>query len=192
MLPPLRCGDGEAALVAGFNELIAGPADVLLVSGATSVGLEDLMPQVLARCGELEVHGIAVRPASPTGIGRLGDGRRVFLLPGNPLSCLCAHELLVGPWLRACGGRPDPWELPHARTTVPLARKLTSKLGRTDFVRMRLDAEHQAIPVATAGASNLSGAVIADGFSLVPSASEGAAAGEAITVYLFDGPGSTA
>ena len=74
VLPTLRARDGEAALTAGFNDLSEGPADVLLVAGATSVGLEDLMPQVLARAGALEIHGIAVRPASPTGVGRLHDG----------------------------------------------------------------------------------------------------------------------
>ena len=186
-LPTLRARDGEAALQAGFDELSAGTADVLLVAGATSVGLEDLMPQVLARAGRLEVHGVAVRPASPTGLGRLHDGRRVFLLPGNPVSCLCAYELIVGPWIRALGGRRDPWRYPHASVVLPLAHKLTSKIGRTDFVRVRVHAG-QIDPVATSGASNLSSTVVADGFVIVASDSEGAGPGERARVYLFDGP----
>jgi molybdopterin molybdotransferase len=187
LLPTLRARDGEPALTAAFKNMCEGPADVLLVVGATSVGLEDLMPQVLARAGTLEIHGIAVRPASPTGIGRLHDGRRVFLLPGNPVSCLCAFELLVGPWLRALGGRPHPWTFPHAARTFTLARKLSSMVGRVDFVRMRVTAD-QAEPIATSGASNLSSTVIADGFTLVPADSEGAAPGDPVTVYLFDEP----
>ena len=186
-LPTLRARDGEAALTAGFADLSAGTADVLLVSGATSVGLEDLMPQVLARAGTLDVHGVAVRPASPTGLGRLPDGRRVFLLPGNPVSCLCAHELLLGPWLRALAGRPQPWSFPHPSALKTLARKLSSKIGRTDFVRMRVRG-HDTEPVATAGASNLSSTVIADGFTIVDSDSEGAAPGAQVRVYLFDAP----
>src|SRR5918912_97345 len=66
------------------------PADVLLVSGGSSVGQEDHAPAVLAELGELAVHGVALRPASPTGVGFLksvsGGGRPVFLLPGNPVS----------------------------------------------------------------------------------------------------------
>lgn len=188
VLPTLRARDGEAALTAGFQDLSEGTADVLLVAGATSVGLEDLMPQILARVGELEVHGVAVRPASPTGVGRLRDGRRVFLLPGNPVSCLCAFELLVGPTLRALGGRPGPWALPHATRTLPLARKLSSKVGRTDFVRVRVH-DDQVEPIATSGASNLSSTVLADGFTIVASDSEGAGPGEPVVVHLFDGPG---
>ena len=145
------------------------------------------MPRVLAQAGTLEVHGVAVRPASPTGLGRLHDGRRVFLLPGNPVSCLCAYELMVGPWLRALGGRPHPWSFPHARVTLPLARKISSKVGRTDFVRVRVSAG-QVEPVATSGASNLSSTVIADGFVIVPSDSEGAGPGEPVRVHLFDAP----
>ena len=186
-LPTLRARDGEAALTAGFADLSSGTADVLLVAGATSVGLEDLMPQVLARVGALEVHGVAVRPASPTGVGHLHDGRRVFLLPGNPVSCLCAHELLVGPWLRALAGRPRPWAFPQPVVTLPLAHKLISKLGRTDFVRVRI-ADGHVHPVATAGASNLSSTVIADGFTIVASDSEGAGPGELVRVRLFDAP----
>src|SRR5262245_10999316 len=63
-------------------------ADVVIVSGGSSVGLEDLAPTLLATHGELAVHGIAMRPSSPTGFGRL-EHRLVFLLPGNPVSCLC-------------------------------------------------------------------------------------------------------
>lgn len=191
LLPTLRSRDGEAALTAGFADLSGGSADVLLVAGATSVGLEDLMPRVLARAGTLEIHGIAVRPASPTGVGRLRDGRRVFLLPGNPVSCLCAFELLVGPWLRALGQRPDPWAFPHPARTLPLARKLSSKVGRADFVRMRVRDGH-AEPIATSGASNLSSAVVADGFTLVPADSEGAGPGDPVIVHLFDAPGAHA
>src|SRR5215471_17919082 len=66
--------------------LTGSDADVLLVSGGSSVGQEDHAPRVLAEVGELAVHGVALRPASPTGLGFLG-GRPVFLLPGNPVSC---------------------------------------------------------------------------------------------------------
>ena len=79
-------------------------ADVVLVSGGSSVGQEDHVPTLLAEHGELAIHGIAMRPSSPTGMGRL-DGRLVFLLPGNPVSCLCAYDFFAGRAIRALGGR---------------------------------------------------------------------------------------
>src|SRR5262245_16329716 len=64
-------------------------ADVLLISGGSSVGKEDHAPRAVAELGELAVHGVALRPASPLGVGYLPPGGVVFLLPGNPVSCLC-------------------------------------------------------------------------------------------------------
>ena len=40
-------------------------------SGGSSVGIEDLAPMLVAEHGELAIHGIAMRPSSPTGLGRL-------------------------------------------------------------------------------------------------------------------------
>jgi molybdopterin molybdotransferase len=65
--------------------LLQCEADVILVSGGSSVGREDHAPRLVAELGTLPVHGIALRPASPTGLGFI-DGRSVFLLPGNPVS----------------------------------------------------------------------------------------------------------
>src|SRR4029453_12346615 len=40
-----------------------GP-DIIIVSGGSSVGIEDLAPSLVAKHGELAVHGIAMRPSS--------------------------------------------------------------------------------------------------------------------------------
>ena len=81
--PGLVRDDRDAILAA-----LQADADVVIVSGGSSVGIEDLAPMLVATHGELAVHGIAMRPSSPTGLGRLGH-RLVFLLPGNPVSA-CA------------------------------------------------------------------------------------------------------
>src|SRR5262249_55806521 len=145
-------------------------------------GLEDHAPQVVTEGGELCVHGVALRPASPAGVGFL-SGRPIFLLPGNPVSCLCAYDLFAGRAVRLLGGRS--MALPYRSTTVPLASKLVSMVGRVDYVRVRLT-EQGAEPLATSGASILSSTVKADGFLLVPADSEGQAAGEEVMVYLYD------
>src|SRR5688572_27166172 len=67
-------------------------ADVIIVTGGSSVGIEDLAPTLVAEHGELAVHGIAMRPSSPTGMGRIGQ-RLGFLLPATPVSALWAYDL---------------------------------------------------------------------------------------------------
>ncbi|HVY44940.1 MAG TPA: gephyrin-like molybdotransferase Glp [Minicystis sp.] len=158
--------------------------DVVLVSGGSSVGPEDHAPVVLAELGELLVHGVAMRPASPAGFGFVG-ARPVFLLPGNPVSCLAAYEFFAGPTIRALGGRRRAW--PHPRVRGVLAAKIASELGRTDYVRVALDGG-RVTPIMTSGASILSSTTRADGVVLVPADREGHAEGEAVEVLLYDAP----
>ena len=157
-------------------------ADVVLVSGGSSVGQEDHAPQLLAELGTLDFHGVSMRPSSPAGCGRIG-ARLVFLLPGNPVSCLCAYEFFAGPSLRALGGRSRAW--PHRRVRVPLARKIASEVGRTDYVRVAIE-DGRALPIATAGASILSSTVRAAGAVIVPRELEGMPEGAEVEVRLYD------
>jgi molybdopterin molybdotransferase len=156
--------------------------DVLLVSGGTSVGREDHTPRLVAELGELPVHGVALRPAAPAGIGFIA-GRPVFLLPGNPVSCLCAYDLFAGRAVRLLGGRSD--DLPYPTADRPTAVAIPSIAGRMDYVRVRLTGAGVE-PVAAKGASILSTTVIADGFVLVPPDREGYAAGEVVTIHRYD------
>jgi molybdopterin molybdotransferase len=159
-------------------------ADVVLFAGCSSVGQEDHAPGLVAELGELAVHGVALRPASPTGVGFLA-GRPAFLLPGNPVSCLCAYDLFAGRAVRRLGGRRPG--LPYQTARLPLAGKVASAVGRVDYVRVCIR-DGQAEPLAVSGASMLSTTTAADGFVLVPRDSEGFPAGHEITVHLYDGP----
>jgi len=156
--------------------------DALLVSGGSSVGQEDHAPRLVAELGTLDFHGVAMRPSSPAGIGRIDD-RFVFLLPGNPVSCLCAYEFFAGPTLRALGGRPRAW--PHRRVRLPLARKIGSQIGRVDYVRVAIE-QGAVVPLATSGASILSSTVRAAGAVIVPRGLEGLPEGAEVEVLLYD------
>ena len=162
--------------------LLDPAGDLVLVSGGSSVGAEDYAPLVVAQHGELLVHGVAMRPSSPAGVGRLG-GRLVFLLPGNPVSCLCAYDFFAGPAVRLLGGRSPDW--PHRQVRASLARKIASAVGRVDYVRVRLTPAGVE-PLAISGASILSSTIRADGFVIVGRDSEGHAPGEEVLVYLYD------
>jgi molybdopterin molybdotransferase len=175
---PLVPDDPDALLAA----LRDPPADVVLVSGGSSVGEEDHAPQLLARHGELAIHGVAMRPSSPTGMGKL-DGRLVFLLPGNPVSCLCAYDFFAGRAIRALGGRGTEWPYPRAR--LPLARKLSSPIGRVDYARVVVESG-LAVPLSVGGASVLTTTTRADGFVMVPGDSEGYPAGAEVDVFIYD------
>jgi molybdopterin molybdotransferase len=164
------------------DALLAPGADVILVSGGSSVGSEDHAPRLIAEVGELAIHGIAMRPSSPAGIGRIGEAL-VFLLPGNPVSCLCAYDFFAGRAIRLRGGRSPEW--PHVTRQCIVARKIVSAVGRVDYCRVRL-VDGRVEPIALSGASILSSTTRADGFVIVPSESEGYGPDAEVTVYLYD------
>jgi molybdopterin molybdotransferase len=205
MLAPLIARDGGLATIVGplpddRDRLRAeicravATADSLLISGGSSTGPEDHAPSLVAELGTLPVHGVALRPASPTGLGFLNVQRDqggfatnlaipVVLLPGNPVSCLCAYDVFAGPIIRRLGGRPIGW--PYRSVEAPLAQKLVSVVGRVDYARVRIE-QGRVAPLAVSGASILSSTTRADGFVIIPSDREGYRAGTTVTVMLYD------
>jgi molybdopterin molybdotransferase len=174
-----RLGDDPGVIRAA---LLAAGADVILVSGGSSVGREDYAPQLLAEVGELAVHGVSMRPSSPAGVGRIGE-TLVFLLPGNPVSCLCAYDFFAGRGIRLLGGRSPEW--PYRARQAVVGRKIVSAIGRVDYCRVRL-VDDKVDPIALSGASILSSTTRADGFVIVPAQSEGYGPSMEVTVYLYD------
>ncbi|HXP85539.1 MAG TPA: gephyrin-like molybdotransferase Glp [Bryobacteraceae bacterium] len=162
-------------------EALHADADIVIVSGGSSVGIEDLAPTLVAEHGELAVHGIAMRPSSPTGLGRIGH-RLVVLLPGNPVSSLCAYDFFAGRAIRALGGRDKAW--PYRAMRAKLSRKISSPIGRLDYARVKI-VDGLIEPLSVAGASMLSSTTRADGFLIVSDDSEGFAAGAEVEVWLY-------
>ena len=190
--PGLVRDDGDAILEALVGSIAprppeGGPSDslpkpdIVIVSGGSSVGIEDLAPMLVATHGVLAVHGIAMRPSSPTGMGTIAN-RLVFLLPGNPVSALCAYDFFAGRAIRALGGRSKEW--PYRRVRATLARKISSPIGRVDYARVRIE-DGRVEPLSVAGASVLTSTTRADGFVIVADDSEGFAAGTDVDVFLY-------
>jgi molybdopterin molybdotransferase len=169
----------KAALVAAARD-----ADLVLVSGGSSAGPEDHVPEIIAELGRLLFHGLALRPAGPTGLGQIAENDcTIVMMPGNPVSCLCAYDFVAGPIVRRLGGQPGLW--PYRAVALPLARKLTSAIGRLDYARVRIRGG-RVEPVSSSGASILSSVSRADGFVIVPPELEGYAAGAIVTVWCYD------
>lgn len=176
----IRCRDQRDEIAAAIT---APGADVVLISGGSSVGSEDHAPGIVSELGELPIHGVAMRPSSPAGVGRVRQSL-VFLLPGNPVSCLCAYDFFAGRAIRQLGGRSSKW--PYQQTRGSLASKIVSQIGRVDYCRVRVT-NGTIEPLALSGASILSSTTRATGFVIVPAPSEGCAAGTELDVWLYEG-----
>jgi molybdopterin molybdotransferase len=179
LLGPIVADDAHALREA--LEVSVRDSDCVLTVGGSSAGDEDRVPALVREVGELPVHGVALRPGGPAGIGFV-SGKPVFLLPGHPVSCLCAYDFLAGRAIRRLAGRHPEW--PYTKVRMSLAQEIPSQAGRTDYVRVRI--EHgKVLPVSTRGASILTSTTRAHGFVVVDKDIQGYAEGETVGVHLY-------
>jgi molybdenum cofactor synthesis domain-containing protein len=153
-------------------------ADLVLVSGGSSVGGRDFVLDVLARLGEIRFHGIAVKPGKPTVLAVIG-GTPVVGMPGNPTSCLSNGYLLVAPVVR-CMAHLPPVEprLVGAR----LGRTVTSPADRHQFYTVHV-IDGVAMP-AFKGSGDIT-SMAADGYFEIPVGVDRVEEGTEVTVTLF-------
>lgn len=157
----------------------AAGADLIVCSGGSSVGEQDLGAEILAARGEVLFHGIAVKPGKPTGFARLGR-QLVLAMPGNPTSCLSNAYVLLRPLVRQLAGRPaaDP-----AMREATLTRPVRSPADRLQFYPVRLDGD-AAHPVFK-GSGDVTSVSDADGWIEIPVGVGDVAAGSRVTVKLY-------
>ena len=167
-------------------------ADLILISGGSSVGVRDLTLTAIRDLPDAEilVHGVALRPGKPTILADLGQtpGKPLLGLPGHPASAAVVMEVLGRPLLLHLAGAGD--QSPWGRTvTAGLSRNLAGATGREDYVRVHLRREGATLwadPVL--GPSGLlSPLVKSDGLVMIPLGVEGLFKGEEVSVQLFGG-----
>ncbi len=156
-------------------------ADMILLSGGTSVGKRGHAPEVVALLGELLVHGIGISPGKPTALGIIDD-IPVVCLPGFPVAGLVALYFFVRPGIRRLASIP---EVPEFILKRRLAAKISSKIGYVNFIRVVFEGD-RVRPLAGAKAGALSSVSRADGFVLVPENVEGYEEGEEVDVFLIE------
>jgi molybdopterin molybdotransferase len=125
----------------------AAIADVVITSGGVSVGVYDLVKDVLEEIGGIDFWQVAMQPGRPLAVGRIGRAH-FFGLPGNPVASMLTFMLFVRPALYTLAGRrrifPEAWQ---ARAAEPMRKKT----GRREFKRGILEFHDGAWHVRTTG-----------------------------------------
>ncbi|TFF88644.1 MAG: molybdopterin molybdenumtransferase MoeA [Promethearchaeota archaeon] len=179
--------DNEQALMESLNNALN--YDIIAFTGGSSVGEFDLIPHVISKRNDSQmlVHGIAMRPGSPTAIFMIKN-KPVFCLPGFPVATMISFETFVGYTIRKM---MDANELdPRPKVKAILKRQIPSRFGRRDYVRVKLiydkeQGEYFAEPVRSSGSGIISSAVKADGIMEIPEDLEGYEKNSEIIVKLY-------
>lgn len=162
-------------------------AEVLLVSGGSSVGSRDFTASVFQSIpdSQLLIHGVSVSPGKPTILARCGT-KALWGLPGHPVSSLIVFWLFIRPLLqRISGVEPSP-VFPHV-VQARLSRNVPSAQGREDYVRVQLlQSENGLIAVPVFGKSGLiSNLARADGVIRIELNTEGLDKDTLVDAYLI-------
>jgi len=167
--------DDIAAIADAVQTAVGAGADIVMIVGGSSAGSEDFARAAIDRVGEILVHGITMMPGKPAIVGRV-SGAPVFGMPGYPVSTIMAFEELVQPLLAHLCGRSLAQ---RPRVEVLPTRKIASKLGVEEFVRVKIGQVGNRL-VATAlprGAGQITSITEADGIIRIPAHLEGIAEG---------------
>jgi putative molybdopterin biosynthesis protein len=157
--------------------------DMVLTVGGSSAGSEDYTRHAVDELGEVLVHGVTIMPGKPVLIGEIKD-KPIFGIPGYPVSAIVAFEQFVGPLISFMLGQP---EKERPKIQVEPTRKIASKLGLEEFIRVKLGAVGDkivAIPLPR-GAGCITTLTEADGIIRVPNNSEGINPQEPVTAELL-------
>jgi len=161
-------GEVEALLTSGGVDAVA------MIGGTGASGRDDTV-HALARSGSVEAHGIALLPGETAAFG-IANSRPVLLMPGR-LDAAVAVWLLIG---QAILARLRDGTEPLASSKSTLIGKITSTVGLTELVLVRQVGDgveplaSKYLPLATLAQ--------ADGWTVIPAASEGLPPGARITV----------
>ena len=110
--------------------------DVIVTTGGASSGEEDFISKLLLSEGEVYAWKVAIKPGRPIIMGSW-EGKHLFGLPGNPVAAFVCALIFLRPSLGRIAGEKS-WFKPLS-FKVGAAFEKSKKIGRTEFLRGRLE-----------------------------------------------------
>ncbi|MHC1784265.1 MAG: molybdopterin biosynthesis protein [Anaerolineaceae bacterium] len=167
--------------------------DLVLINAGSSAGSEDFTARAVETCGELLVHGVAVRPGHPVILGMIHDQSEdgkvakytpVVGVPGFPVSAALTGEIFVEPLIRIWTGRQEAGQV---EIEAVLSRKITSPAGDDEYLRVVVGQVGERVLAAPLprGAGVITSLVRADGISIIPAGIQGLEAGTKVKVRMY-------
>ena len=162
-----------------FKDLLKN-YDALITTGGTAISKGDVVVDIADQLGEVLIHGVSMRPGKPFAFAKVND-KPVFMLSGYPVAAMVQFDVLVQKNLEKMQNLDKPIQLVQKRAS----RKIPSTLGRTDYIRARVDGD-SVTPLNIKGSTMIKSMVDSDCYIVVEENLEGVFKGEECDVLLFD------
>ncbi|MCK4324484.1 MAG: molybdopterin biosynthesis protein, partial [Armatimonadetes bacterium] len=174
--------DEETALARAVSQATAD-SDIVLIIAGSSAGSRDFVPSIIARLGELLVHGVEMMPGKPLALGWI-DNTPIIGLPGYSVAAWMCLQEFARPLITRRLGLAE-YERPQVRAR--LQRKLPSTAGIEETLRVVMcDDGHQrtVVPLAR-GSGSIGSLAQAHGLLTIDQTREGLEAGTEVAVRLL-------
>jgi len=114
-------------------------ADMVVITGGSSVGTLDLVGEVLQSFPETEIlgHGLSIKPGKPTLLAEV-QGKPFLGLPGHPVSAMVIFHLFGKTILNILSGLSNEMK-PQLCRKARAGRNIPSVAGREDYARVKLE-----------------------------------------------------
>ena len=158
--------------------------DLIVTSGAVSIGEEDHIRDAIERVGTLHFCRLAIKPGKPVALGQI-RGVPLIGLPGNPVAVFVTFAEIARPMiLKLAGAAPAPL----GRFPVRAGFAYRKKPGRRDYLRARLERDPDglvALKYPHDGSAILSSIVQSDGLVVLDEYQSDVAAGSIVDFIPF-------
>ena len=169
-------------------ELGLREADMVVITGGSSVGTLDLTGEVLQVFPGTEIlgHGVSIRPGKPTLLADI-HGKPFLGLPGHPVSAMVIFHFFGKPLLKILSGFSKETLWHQIKVKAKASRNIPSVPGREDYVRVKVEERNGTLwadPIfGKSGA--IAHLVNANGLIRIGMNEEGLEAGEEAEVILI-------
>jgi molybdopterin molybdotransferase len=180
-----------------LNQMLDGAldCDLLITSGGVSFGDYDMVKDVLAARGKMDLWTICMKPGKPSAFGiiRRGNNKSEIPhlgLPGNPVSSMVSFEQFARPIILKMLGqevleKPSVWAMLEDRITNNDMRRIYARVQ----VR-RAPSGLKARLTGPQGSAILTSMAKANGLAIVPESCPVANPGDVVEVQMLDWPES--
>jgi molybdopterin molybdotransferase len=175
----------DRGVITGALRAAAADHDLLLTSGGVSTGEEDHVKAAVEAAGGLAFWRVAIKPGRPVALGTVA-GTPLVGLPGNPVAVFVTFARIARALVARLSG--EDWT-PPAPFPVRADFAYRKKEGRREYVRVRLEAGPDGLPVARKhpreGAGVITSMTETDGLAELPEGTTRVAPGDMVGVLPY-------
>ncbi len=164
-------------------------SDMLITSGGVSKGDYDVVKDVLAKCGEITLQTVCMKPGKPLAFGMIGKGSRKIShlgLPGNPVSSMVTFEQFARPAILRMMGKSN---LAKPSIRAIMEDDIVDTDMRRLFARVTVakrNGKYYARVTGPQGSGILTSMVKANGLAVIPENTKRVKKGDIVEVQMLD------